>query len=152
MIGTRQQSSTAGEAVLISIHPQYVERIVAGEKNVEFRRVWPSRDISTLVVYSTAPTQRLTAVVEVVEVIRASETALWRISVNEGGCISRVALMDYFEGKDFAVALRLGRRQSLGDGVIPWTVFGASFRPPQSYRNLTKAESTRVQKLVKRRL
>ena len=151
MTGTRQQSPTAGEAVLISIHPQYVERIVAGEKNVEFRRIWPSRNINTLVVYSTAPAQRLAAVVEVVGVVRASKTALWRMSINEGGCISREGLMDYLEGKDVAVALRLGRRQSFGDGVIPRAVFGASFRPPQSFRYLTEVEAASVQKLMKTR-
>lgn len=151
MTGTRQQSQTVGDAVLISIHPHYVERILAGEKNIEFRRIWPNRAINTLVVYSTSPTQRLTAVVEVVDVVRGSKAALWRMSVNEGGCITREGLMAYLEGKDIAVALRLGRRQSLDDGVIPRTVFGASFRPPQSFRYLTEVEAARVQNLMKAR-
>src|SRR6478735_5462505 len=125
MNDTWPQFSPADNSILISIRPRYVDQIVTGMKNVEFRRSWPTRPIRTMVVYSTAPSQCLASIVEVTEVVRASRTALWRIASEEGGGISRRPLMDYFEGKDVGVALRLGKRLFLDEGLTAKGVFGA---------------------------
>ena len=132
----------ADDVALISIHPEHVEKIIAGEKNVEFRRSWPSRAIRTLVIYATSPAKHLAAVVEITEVVRASKTALWNISSDEGGGITRQRLFDYLEGKTIGIALKLGKRLPLGDGLLPREIFGASFHAPQSYRYLTDDERT----------
>ena len=149
MNDTWPQFQPADDSVLISIRPQYVEQIVSGAKNVEFRRVWPVRPIKTLVVYSTSPSQCLVAVVEVKEAVRASKTALWRVAVQEGGGITKRALMDYFDGKDLGVALRLGRRTSLPAGLTAKSAFGPSFRAPQSFRYLTDCDKAVVRKLLR---
>lgn len=137
-----------GDVALISVHPVHVEKILSGEKNLEFRRVWPDRTINTLVVYATQPEQRLAAVVQVAGVVRASKTALWQVAANEGGGITRQALSDYLVGKEQGVAIRLGRRFDLGSGVLPKKVFGASFRPPQSFRYLSETEKQKVLALL----
>jgi predicted transcriptional regulator len=138
----------ADETALISIHPEYVEKIIAGEKNVEFRRRWPNRVISTLVIYATSPVKRLAAVVEITEVIRASKTSLWRISLDEGGGITRQRLFDYFDGKTLGIALKLGKRLPLDDGLLPNEVFGAPFHAPQSYRYLTEDEKNALRRCM----
>ncbi|MET0334106.1 MAG: hypothetical protein ABW190_07520, partial [Rhizobacter sp.] len=92
--------------------------------------------------------QRLAAVVEVVDVVRGSKTALWKIASAEGGGITRQALAAYFEGKVEGAAIRLGRRVDLGAKVSPSKVFGTSFHPPQSFRYLTDVEKARVRKLI----
>jgi predicted transcriptional regulator len=132
----------ADDVALISIHPEHVEKIVAGEKNVEFRRRWPNRAIGTLVIYATSPVKRLAAVVEITEVVRASKTALWTISSDEGGGITRQRLFDYLDGKTLGIALKLGKRLPFDDGLLPKEVFGDSFHAPQSYRYLTEDEKT----------
>ncbi|MGO4416889.1 ASCH domain-containing protein [Cupriavidus sp. KB_39] len=138
----------ADDIALISIHPGYVEKIIAGEKNVEFRRRWPNRIIGTLVVYATSPVKRLAVIVEITEVVRASKTALWRISSDEGGGISRQRLFDYLDGKALGVALKLGRRLPLEGGLLPNEVFGAPFHAPQSYRYLTEDEKIALRRCV----
>lgn len=149
MKDTWPQFLPADDSVLISIRPQFVEQIVSGAKNVEFRRVWPLRPIKTLVVYSTSPSQCLAAVVEVTEAVRISKTALWRLAAEEGGGITKRALMDYLDGKDLGVALRLGRRTSLPAGLTAKSAFGPSFRAPQSFRFLNDGEKATVRKLLK---
>ena len=148
MKDTWPQFLPADDSVLISIHPGFVEQIASGAKNVEFRRVWPVRPIRTMVIYSTSPSQCLAAIVEVTEVIRASRTALWRMASTEGGGISRRSLMDYFEGKDVGVALRLGKRVSLDAGLAAKRVFGTTFRPPQSFRYLSDGEKLALRRLL----
>lgn len=137
-----------GEVALISIHPIHVEKIVAGLKNLEFRRVWPERAIEALVVYATHPEKRLAAVVEVAGVVRGSKTALWRIAAHEGGGITRQALSAYMQGKSSGVAIRLGQRQVLERNVAARDVFGASFRPPQSFRYLSDSEKVKIRELL----
>lgn len=137
-----------GDVALISVHPVHVEKILSGEKNLEFRRIWPARAIDTLVVYATHPEQRLAAIVEVAGVVRASKTALWRVAATEGGGITRQALSNYLDGKKLGVAIRLGSRLNLGSGVLPKKLFGASFRPPQSFRYLSEAEKAKVHALL----
>lgn len=137
-----------GDVALISVHPVHVQKIMSGEKNLEFRRVWPTRAIETLVVYATHPEQRLAAIVQIAGVVRASKTALWQLASVERGGITRRALFEYFEGKDFGVAIRLGERLDLGSGMFPKNVFGASFRPPQSFRYLSDTEKSKVRALL----
>lgn len=137
-----------GDVALISIHPVHVEKILSGEKNLEFRRVWPARTISTLVVYATHPEQRLAAVVQVAGIVRASKTALWQVATSEGGGITRQALSNYLIGKEEGVAIRLGKRFNLGSDVLPKKVFGASFRPPQSFRYLSETEKRKMRTLL----
>jgi len=148
MKNSKPSPSLLGDVALISIHPPYVKKIMSGEKKLEFRRVWPTRPVEALVVYSTHPEQRLMGVVEIVGVLRASKTALWRAASEEGGGITRRALFDYMDGKQEGVALRLGAATSLGSGVSPSTVFGPSFRAPQSFRYLTAVEKVNVRKLM----
>lgn len=148
MISSKTSFAFEGDVALISVHPVHVEKIVSGEKNLEFRRVWPTRVIETLVVYATHPVQRLAAIVQVAGVVRASKTALWQVAVAEGGGITRKALSNYLEGKELGVAIRLGKRVDLGSSVLPKMVFGASFRPPQSFRYLSDTEKTKVRTML----
>lgn len=41
--------------ILLSIKPEYVEKIIKGEKLFEFRRTVPKRKVDVVVIYSTFP-------------------------------------------------------------------------------------------------
>ncbi len=94
-----------GSAALISIHPNYVERILSGEKCLEFRRSWAANPIDILVIYATAPVQQIVAVTQVGNVFRGSKNRLWELARDKGGGISRRKLFDYMQGKKRKVAL-----------------------------------------------
>jgi len=51
--------------ILISINPEYVEKILSGEKKYEFRKINPKRKIDALVIYQTYPLMRVVAEAEV---------------------------------------------------------------------------------------
>lgn len=140
MKNTKRSFPAATNAALISIHPNYVEKIISGEKRLEFRRTWAATPVEYLAIYSTAPVKRIVALVEVGRTIRGSKTRLWELSRQEGGGISRRRLFSYLDGKKEAVALELKRRITLATELDPSDVFGADFRPPQSFRYLTKQE------------
>lgn len=103
-----------------------------------------------MVVYSTTPSQCLAAIVDITEVVRASKSALWRVATSDGGGITKRSLMDYFQGKDIGVALRLGKRIVLPEGIAAKNVLGPTFRAPQSFRYLADEEKSALRKLLRK--
>lgn len=138
------QSKTA----LISINPEHVAKILSGEKRLEFRRVWASRPLERLLIYSTTPTKRLVAVACIKQTIIASPSALWSMAQKIGGGISRQRLFEYLDGKQTAFALELSKVNALGNGFSPSCVFGPGFRAPQSFRYLRESEEAKLNKLI----
>ncbi len=127
-------------AVLISIHPGYAEKILSGEKRLEFRRSWSAVPVDVLVIYATYPVQRIVALAEVGQTIRGNKTKLWKLAQDEGGGISRRKLFAYLNGKKEGFALELKRTLKIGDGIDPKKLFGKQFYPPQSFRYLSRDE------------
>lgn len=135
-----------GSAVLISIHPNYVEKIHLGEKRLEFRRSWAANQVDYLVIYATSPVQQIVSVAQIGQVFRGSKSRLWELARSKGGGISRKKLFEYMEGKNEGVALELSGILKIANGINPLTFFGDGFRPPQSFRYLTQSEFTRLVK------
>ena len=47
------------KALLLSIKPEYVEKILQGEKKFEYRKRLAKEDVSYIYVYSTAPSMKV---------------------------------------------------------------------------------------------
>jgi predicted transcriptional regulator len=121
------------DGVLMSIKPEYVAAIVNGEKTVELRRKRPSfAPGTTVIVYSSAPSQRVEVSFKTGEVHEAAPAALWR-KVSKIAGVSKQAFDDYFNGCDIAYAIEVESVRKLRPHDLP-------MRPPQSYMFLRGAE------------
>ncbi|MGC5802693.1 ASCH domain-containing protein [Ralstonia pseudosolanacearum] len=134
-----------GRAVLLSIKPKYADLILAGSKRVEFRRSWATEDVGMIVLYSSAPVQKIVGMVEVVKVVVASPTTLWKTCTDLGGGLTRQELRTYFAGKSKGVAVLLGRVFSPSKSLTPSDVID-NFVPPQSFRYLDASEYAKLEK------
>jgi len=127
-------SPAAGRVALFSIKPQYAEAILGGVKEVEFRRTRLAADVSHVVIYATAPVQKVVGWFEVAGVDCAQPRSLWRAYRTVGG-IDAADFDDYFTGTDqgFAIKVRAARRL-----IVPLelTSLSPTLRPPQSYQYL----------------
>jgi predicted transcriptional regulator len=132
-----------GRAVLLSIKPKYADLVLSGAKRVEFRRSWAAQDVSVIVLYSSAPIQKIVGIVEVDEVVVASPTALWKTCKERGGSLTRDELRSYFTGKSQGVAVLLGKVFKFAKHVEPGRVI-SNFVPPQSFRYLNESEYMRL--------
>lgn len=121
------------ESVMISIHPKYVDKILSGEKRIEFRRRWTHRDIETLVIYATAPVQKIVAVVTINGVFRGDRNALWRLAQIKGGGLAKLELFNYLKGTDEGVAIELTEVLRISNGGISLRELSKNLRPPQSF-------------------
>ena len=50
--------------IIMSIHPEFVDKIIKGEKKFEYRKTQPRGWIDNLVIYSTYPVKQVVAEVE----------------------------------------------------------------------------------------
>ena len=96
--------------ILLSIKPEYVERIFNGSKKFEFRKHLPQEKVKRIVVYSTDPVQRVVGEVEVLGTLTMKPTPLWEATKGAAG-ISRAKYRAYFKGRNTAYAFRLGHAQ-----------------------------------------
>ena len=123
--------------MLLSINPEHVDNILHGYKQVEFRKVRCRRDISQIIIYSTAPIMQVVAEATVEDVIIGDVLEVWQMTKAYAG-ISFELYRKYYKGKNFAVAYKLcdirpyPEPKSLAD-------FGIS-HPPQSFLYITEEE------------
>jgi len=120
------------KAVLISIHPEHVQKILTGEKCLEFRRRWTAQHVSKLVIYATAPTRKIVAIAEIKTIHIGNSTALWQKAKELGGGLTRERLIQYFAGVNMGFAIELGKIRRFHSPVNPQDFF-PEFYPPQSF-------------------
>jgi predicted transcriptional regulator len=126
----------------MSIHPRYAGLILSGRKRVEFRRTRFRASVSHVLIYETAPVQRVTGFFEVAAVIEAAPQAIWQRFAPVAG-IDHAAFSSYFAGRRIATAIEVGRVVSLSQHVSL-----TSFEPkpvvPQSFRYVAPTWLERV--------
>ena len=133
----------SGKAVLLSIKPKYAELILAGTKRVELRRSWPSGDIGVMVLYSSAPTQKLVGIAFIDRVEECDFESLWRLADACGGGVTYDELKVYVEGKRTAFGVMIDRVRVAEKEVDPKELF-PDFTPPQSFLYLSPKDFQRV--------
>lgn len=93
-------------SILMSIKPEFVESILSGEKEYEFRKRVCKRKVEKIYIYSTVPVQRIVAEADVEAILIETPTRLWEITHREAG-IDKVFFDKYFEDREEAVAYKL---------------------------------------------
>lgn len=131
------------KVALISIRPCFVEKILCGEKKLEFRRSWATEPVDVLVIYSSSPVQRIVATAKVVGVTEGSPTALWNLSQEKGGGVPRQLFRDYFTGKKTGFAIEISDVAEFEPAIDPKELF-KNFRAPQSFRYLDVKEYSQI--------
>ncbi len=134
-------------AVLISVHPKYVKKILDGSKKVEFRRVWAAQKVTHLVIYSTSPEMKIKATVEIEKVVTGSKTELWEIAKIYGGGLTRSELRDYFNGVSEGYAILLSEVKQF-EIPLPLPEVIPGVRAPQSYTYLTSEQFESVKAMT----
>jgi len=121
--------------VVLSIKPEYSNKILDGSKTVELRRRFPaSPPLGTIAyIYSTSPVQALVGQAEIGGVVRAPVSKLWK-QFGRDAQIARADFDNYFAGVSEGFALKL---RSVAEFTRPLRLtelrdrFG--FEPPQSF-------------------
>ncbi len=95
------------KAILLSIKPEYANKILNGTKKYEYRKHLAQESIEKILIYSTCPEKKVIGEVDVIETLTMKKTQLWDHTKVTAG-ISRSKYREYFDGCMIAHAYHLG--------------------------------------------
>ncbi|MWK60177.1 ASCH domain-containing protein [Pseudomonas otitidis] len=125
--------------VLLSIKPEYAEKILQGVKRYEFRKnIFKNKDVRTVVIYATMPVGKVVGEFDFDVVLSGPPSAIWS-ATHEFSGISRKFFNSYFKGRETAHAIKVSvvRRYCT---PLALTHFVPSGNAPQSYRYISEEQ------------
>jgi predicted transcriptional regulator len=122
--------------VLLSIKPEFVEKILNGTKKFEFRkRSFKREGVNKVVIYSTMPVGKVVGEFEINDIIKEVPDMLWDKTKEFSG-ISRQFFDEYYIGKEHAFAICVGKITKY-DEPMCLSSLGKDIVAPQSFRYLS---------------
>lgn len=92
--------------MLLSINPEYVERILNGTKRYEYRKFKCRESVDKIIIYATTPWKQVVGEAEIEYIIEDDILSVWRQTKEYSG-ISYKFFRKYYKGKKKAIAYRL---------------------------------------------
>ena len=114
--------------LIISIKPQFVEKILSGEKKYEFRRRIYTKEVDKIYIYQTAPDSKIVAYFKPGKIIKDTPENIWK-NFKEVSGTTEEHLMDYLHDKDEAYAIEITDLKIFEKSFIP-----EGIKAPQSYK------------------
>lgn len=118
--------------VLLSIKPEFVKEIFEGRKKFEYRKSVFTKDVTSVIVYSTKPEGLIVGEFEVKKVLYESLDKLWSDTCEYSG-ITKDFFDQYFSGRSKGYALQINNPKRYKNPVNPFELFN-SFVAPQSFK------------------
>ena len=131
-----------GNALLLSIRPQFVKQIFEGTKIVELRRVCPRVEAGDLVVvYASGSEKSLVGAFQVAGVVKSTPGSIWRHYGARTG-LKKTEFDSYYFGIENAYAIEISHTWRLQKPVklADLRRQPGGFHPPQGYRYLKLGE------------
>lgn len=120
--------------VILSIKPEFANKIFNGTKKYEFRRtLFKNKNVNKIVVYASAPISKVVGEFEIEDIVHENVTKLWNRTSEFSG-ISLTYYSKYFRGKDFGYAIKVKNPIKYDEELCIEENFG--IQPPQSFAYL----------------
>ena len=117
--------------VLLSIKPEFAEKIFSGEKKFEFRRtIFKDRTVKKVLVYASAPIQKVIGEFEIEEIVHEDVETLWQMTHRDSG-ITHEYFTSYFTGKEQGFAIKIKNLKRFKSAQCIRKDYNAV--PPQSF-------------------
>lgn len=121
--------------VLLSIKPEFAEKIFNGTKKFEFRKsIFKNTNVEKIVVYASYPVQKVIGEFEIEEILEAKPSQLWQITQDFSG-ISKQYFDQYFTVREKGYAIKINNIKKYKSPLNLKDDLGINY-PPQSYMYL----------------
>ena len=117
--------------ILLSIKPQFVEKIKKGEKKFEFRRILPKQGIESIIVYASKPISKVVGEIIIDSYLIGSVDYIWQKTKDKSG-LTYSEFVNYFHGKKDANAISIKKYIAYEKPVALKEIFPGKV-PPQSF-------------------
>lgn len=122
--------------ILISIKPEFVDRILSGKKLYEFRTRRFARNVNRIYIYSSAPVQRIVASFKPGVVIIDKKERVWA-QCKDGAGISQERFFKRFAKNETVVSIKIDDLVSFDRKDHPGEYI-KYFKAPQSFMYFEK--------------
>jgi len=122
--------------VLLSIKPEYTEKIFSGVKRYEFRRQKPRSIIEKVFIYECSPSKSIVGWFTVKRIISGSPEKIWDFCRNSSG-IKKRKFFTYCNGKKVIYAIEIDRVFQFKTPINPLDIC-SDFKPPQNFSYLDR--------------
>lgn len=92
--------------VLLSIKPEYVNKIFLEEKLYEYRRLIFKKKVETVVIYATSPIKKIVGEFKIVEILHETPERIWEITKDKSG-IEKEKFFKYFNNLEKGYAIKI---------------------------------------------
>ncbi len=118
--------------ILLSIKPEFANKIFSGEKKFEFRkRIFKNPEVKTMVVYSTMPVGKIIGEFSIKKIHQNSPDFIWEKTKSFAG-VDKSFFDAYYYGRDLAFAIEVGEAKLYSKPIDPKEKY-INFVPPQSF-------------------
>ena len=117
--------------VILSIKPEFVEKIFSGEKQYEYRKVLFKQKVDTVYIYASRPISKIVGEFKIEKIINDTPANIWNQTKEHSG-VTKSFFQKYYTGKDKGVALKIKECKKYKEAVVPTTVI-SNFKVPQSF-------------------
>ena len=125
--------------VLLSIKPEFAERIFQGIKLYEFRKtLFKNRDVRKVVVYASAPVSKVIGEFEIENILEFEKEYLWELTKEYSG-IPKHYFDRYFEGREIGYAIKIRNPKLYKANLDLKNDYSVSY-PPQSFMYLISGD------------
>lgn len=137
---------TSQPIVLLSVRSPHVERLLSGNKTVEFRRrPWRVPNGTSAILYGARHRQAIVGSVTIKLTVTGAPSAIWESYGARSG-LTRREFREYFSGAGIAAAIHVSDARELDE---PLTLAelrrrNPAFHVPQSYRYMEPIELSTV--------
>ena len=123
--------------VILSIKPEFANKIFNGTKKFEFRRtLFKNKKVKKIVVYASSPISKVIGEFEIDRIFHEELDQLWNQTSKFSG-ISEDYYVQYFNGKESGYAIEVKNPKKYKIGLCIKQNFGLN--PPQSFAYLQES-------------
>jgi predicted transcriptional regulator len=120
---------------LLSIKPEFVEKIFSGEKLFEYRKaIFKRPEVESVVIYSTMPEGKIVGEFRIGDILARHPEDLWEQTKSFSG-ISKKFFDEYFINREVAYAIEITDLKKYEDPIDPYKE-EHGFKAPQSFMYL----------------
>lgn len=129
--------------ILLSVRPQYAEKIFEGSKTVELRRVRPKYiNKGTLVlIYVSSPVKSLSGAFKIDRIVEKTPSKLWGMVHKKAG-VTRKEFNAYYKGVSIGIGIFFSEFFPLSKPIELQDLKQktSAFHPPQGFRYATPSD------------
>ncbi len=126
--------------ILVSIKPEFAEKIFDGSKRIELRKVSPNaRPGDLMIVYSTSPEMAVIGVCKIAKIIKSSPAEIWE-KYSEVLGIDEHRFNAYYSESRTAVGIVIDRARRLKTKIPLKNIKRVfpEFAPPQTFKYFSR--------------